>query len=101
MSTTSTSSRSFWLVFILLVGVALVTRLSLVNFSLPYVDHPDEPNFYLAGLEWRGLWDNDGYYEGYPPFYLVLQTALQPLLEWAEVGLPIMCVCFGDFGGHE
>ena len=83
MSTTSTPTRSFWLALILLVGVALAVRLSLVNFSLPYVDHPDEPNFYLAGLEWRGLWDNDGYYEGYPPYYLVLQTALQPLLEWA------------------
>ena len=81
MSMTANSSRSFWLGFILLGCFALALRLSLVNFSLPYVDHPDEPNFYLAGLEWRGLWDNDQYYEGYPPYYLVLQTALQPLLE--------------------
>lgn len=64
---------------LLLLAAAL--RLPGYNFSLPYVDHPDEPNFYLAGLEWRELFDNGSYYDGYPPVYLALQAAAQPALE--------------------
>ncbi|MGQ9888786.1 MAG: ArnT family glycosyltransferase [Aggregatilineales bacterium] len=64
---------------------ALALRLTGFNFSLPYVDHADEPNFYLAGLEWRGLFDNGNYYDGYPPTYLALQAAVQPALEAAGV----------------
>ena len=63
--------------------IAAVLRLAGYNFSLPYVDHVDEPNFYLAGLEWRGLFDNGNYYDGYPPAYLALQAAAQPALETA------------------
>ncbi len=64
---------------------AAVLRLTGFSFSLPYVDHVDEPNFYLAGLEWRGLFDNGNYYDGYPPAYLALQAAAQPALEAAGV----------------
>lgn len=63
------------------VLIAAALRLPGYTFSLPYIDHVDEPNFYLAGLEWRGLFDNDNYYDGYPPVYLALQAAAQPALE--------------------
>lgn len=64
-----------------LVLLAAALRLPGYNFSLPYVDHPDEPNFYLAGLERRSLFDNGPYYNNYPPAYLTLQAAAQPALE--------------------
>jgi 4-amino-4-deoxy-L-arabinose transferase-like glycosyltransferase len=63
------------------VVISAVPRLLSYDFSLPYVDHPDEPNYYLAGLEWRGLYDNYGYYDAVPPGYIALHTVLQPLLE--------------------
>jgi hypothetical protein len=66
---------------LLLLALAAALRLLSYDFSLPYVDHPDEPNYYLAGLEWRGLFDNQGYYTGVPPAYLALHAGLQPALE--------------------
>lgn len=69
----------FGLLLLLIVAGGL--RFASYNFSLPYLDTDDESNYYLAGLEWRGLFDNQGYYEGVPPAYIALQTVLQPPLE--------------------
>lgn len=71
----------WWLGLILLVVLAAWLRLSGYNFSLPYIDHPDEPAFYLTGLEWRGLFDNQVYLTGYPPLYIWLNIAVQVVLE--------------------
>ena len=80
---TSARSRLFkWQNGLLLIVVAAaLMRLLSYQFSLPYVDHLDEPNKYLGGLEWRGLYDSGGYYTGYPPGYLVINVAAQHALE--------------------
>lgn len=72
--------RGFWIGLLLIVGLAAVPRLTSYDFSLPYVDHVDEPNYYLAGLEGRGLYDNQGYFVGVPPAYIWVQIAAQTLL---------------------
>lgn len=72
------------LLFVLVVSGSLM--LASYDFSLPYIDHPDEPNYYLAALEWRGLFGNPDVitiYKGTHPGYIALQTVLQPLLETA------------------
>lgn len=74
-------SRRFWVVVALLLGFALILRLLTYGFSLPYVDHPDEPNYYLAAQEVRGLFDNQGYYDHAPPAYIYLATVVQVLTE--------------------
>jgi hypothetical protein len=67
----------------LLIILAITALLCLLSydFGLPYVEKIEEPNYYLAGLEWRGLFDNDGYYNGVPPAYIALHAGLQPVLE--------------------
>jgi uncharacterized protein with PQ loop repeat len=67
------------LLLILLIAASL--RLASYDFGLPFVEPDDESNYYLAGQEWRDLFDNGGYYNGVPPGYIALQTALQPILE--------------------
>ncbi|NPV68786.1 MAG: hypothetical protein HPY64_16760 [Anaerolineae bacterium] len=74
-------SRRFWMVVALLLGFMLILRLLTYGFSLPYVDHPDEPNYYLAAQEVRGLFDNQGYYDHAPPAYIYLATVVQVLTE--------------------
>jgi hypothetical protein len=71
----------WWIILILLVVFAAWLRLSGYNFSLPYIDHPDEPAFYLTGLEWRGLFDNQSYLTAYPPLYIWLNIVAQATLE--------------------
>lgn len=80
-STASPSSRRWWLILAVIVLVAAALRLTGYTFSLPYIDHPDEPAFYLTGLEWRGLFDNQTYLTGYPPIYIWLNIAVQLVLE--------------------
>ncbi len=74
-------SRRFRVVVALLLGFALILRLLTYGFSLPYIDHPDEPNYYLAAQEVRGLFDNQGYYDHAPPAYIYLATVVQILTE--------------------
>jgi GNAT superfamily N-acetyltransferase len=71
----------FWIGLSLIVLLAGGLRFAAAGFSLPYVDHPDEPNYYLAGLEWRGLFDNRGYYASVPPGYIAIHAMSQPVLE--------------------
>lgn len=72
---------TFWGGLAIILVLAAVPRLLSYDFSLPYVDHLDEPNYYLAGLEWRGLYDNNHYYDNVPPGYMLFQAATQPILE--------------------
>ena len=74
-------SRGWWVVIGLLLLCAGFLRLKGYNFSLPYLDHPDEPVFYLTGQEWRGLFSIDNYLAGYPPLYIWLNIGTQALLE--------------------
>lgn len=71
----------WWAALLGVVALAAVFRFVGYNFSLPYVDHPDEPVFYLTGQEWRGLFDNQGYLTGYPPLYIWLNIVVQVALE--------------------
>jgi 4-amino-4-deoxy-L-arabinose transferase-like glycosyltransferase len=66
---------------LLIVLVAAALRLLSFQFSLPYVDHPDEPAYYVGGQEWRGVIQPSGYYSGIPPAYVAVQTVTQPILE--------------------
>ncbi len=61
----------------LIFVVALIPRLLTYNFALPYVDHPDEPASYLKAQEWQGLFDLEGYHDGYPPAFLALHLIIQ------------------------
>ncbi len=72
---------TFWIGMLLIVALAAGLRLLSYDFSLPYVDHPDEPTYYVGGQEWRVLVPHNPYYDGVPPAYLALHTGLQPILE--------------------
>ena len=74
------SPRWGWLL-IVIVFVAAALRLTGYNFSLPYDDHPDEPDMYLTALEWRGLYNLDNYLGGYPPLYVWLSMGEQVATE--------------------
>jgi len=74
-------SRGFRAAVVLLLGFMLILRLLTYGFSLPYIDHPDEPNYYLAAQEVRGLFDNQGYYDHAPPAYITLAAAVQTVTE--------------------
>lgn len=74
-------TQPFGLGLMLIVLVAAGLRLLSFQFSLPYVDHPDEPAYYVGGQEWRGVIQPSGYYSGIPPAYVAVQTATQPILE--------------------
>lgn len=75
------SKRRFNLLLLAILLVFGGLSLASYDYSLPYVDHVDEPNYYLAGLEARGLYDNEGYYDGVPPAYIALHALVQPPLE--------------------
>lgn len=70
----------FWLVLGLIVVVGAVPRFLTYDFSLPYVDHPDESFFYLAGQGLRGL-NDQSFYVFYPPGIVFLQAGVQIVLE--------------------
>jgi 4-amino-4-deoxy-L-arabinose transferase-like glycosyltransferase len=81
MPNRSTTQAGWWLAMAGLFATALLVRLVGYNFSLPYIDHPDEPVFYLTGREWRGLFDAENYLAGYPPLYIWLNIGIQWILE--------------------
>jgi hypothetical protein len=72
---------SFWIGLLIILALAAAMRLLSYSFSLPFIDNVDESDYYLAGLEWRGLFDSRGYFAVTPPAYIALQAGLQPLLE--------------------
>jgi hypothetical protein len=75
-------NKSFWWVgFAAILFVAIAMRLAIYDFSLPYIDHPDEPTLYLGGQEWRGLFDLRGEMDGYPPGYIVVNIIVQKAAE--------------------
>jgi hypothetical protein len=73
----------FWLGIIILLSA--FSFLLTYRFSLPYIDHPDEPSPYYKALQYRGLYDLPGW-EGYPPAYIGLNMATQIFTE--GLGLP-------------
>ena len=80
--------RAFWLGMLVILVIAGALRLTGYNFSLPYVDHPDEPNHMLAA---RAVMDTGSPKAvnmlGYPPgmfttdylFVRYLQDPEQPV----------------------
>ena len=74
-------ARWWWAALLVIIGFALGLYLLTYDFSLPYVAHPDEPNYYLAAQEARGLFDNRGYYDHAPPGYIYTAAAVQILTE--------------------
>ncbi len=71
----------FWIGLLLIVALAGALRLLSYDFSLPYLDYPDEPAYYLGALEWRGQYNSGGYYAGIPPAYVAVHAAFRPILE--------------------
>lgn len=75
--------RRFWLGLAVIVTLAAVPRLLSFDFSLPYIDHPDEPSLYVEALAWRGQLDHIPNLAGYPPASIIqnmlVQSALEPL----------------------
>ncbi len=69
----------------LIVILAASLRLASYDFSLPYINHPDEPNYYLEALKWRGFYELGGAIPGYPPGILVINSTVQTLM--ADDGL--------------
>ena len=70
-------SRRWWAALAVLLLAAAALRFTGYNFSLPYVDHPDEPNHAIAGR----LWIDQGSakalgYQGYPPGILTINYIL-------------------------
>lgn len=65
-------TRWNWL-YVALLLLAFGLRVAVFDYGLPYVDHVDEPNFYMLANDWRGAldarWRND-WLAGYPPAYL-------------------------------
>lgn len=72
---------AFWLGLAVLVVIAAVLRVMTTNFSLPFVDHPDEPVFYQQARVWRGQFDLNGYLDNYPPVFIATNVVAQWLLE--------------------
>lgn len=63
-----------------LLALAAVLRLRGYDFGLPYIDHPDEPNFALTALWWRGklqVFQNPQY----PPGFIWLEMAIQSFMD--------------------
>lgn len=81
---------------LLVIGVlalALGLRLATYDRYLPYLDYPDEPNYYGFSQEWRGIptiYMPEGRY-AVPPFYEVFGGVVLQLGDWAGLnpwGLP-------------
>lgn len=80
------SNRIFWIGLVFMLITAAIPRLLTYSYSLPYVDPVDEPNYYLAGLESRGLFDGQGALFIIPqPAYIALHILVQPMLEAAGI----------------
>lgn len=74
-------SRWFWLLLLGLILLAAVPRLLIYDFSLPYIDHPDEGTSYLEALHWRGQYELGGGHPGYPPGHISLNWLVQSVVE--------------------
>ncbi len=74
------TARHFTLLRLLLLTLYVAMLLHSHAFSLPYVDHPDEPAFYLAGQVWLGKFEMGSYMRGYPPGYIALELLVSQLL---------------------
>lgn len=72
---------AFWVGLLALLIVAGGLRLWSYDFSLPLVDHQDEPLFYQQARVWRGLADLRGYLDNYPPVFITLNLLTQSALE--------------------
>jgi 4-amino-4-deoxy-L-arabinose transferase-like glycosyltransferase len=72
--------RVWWLGLLAILALAGVFRFVGYNFSLPFVDHPDEPTFFLTALEGRGEFSLNNYIAGYPPLYIGLHTLAQAII---------------------
>ena len=70
--------RLFWLVLAIIVVAAAIPRLLTYDFSLPYIDHADEPNFYVRALWLRGI---GGGFTNEPPVYHLLVAGVQIVAE--------------------
>jgi len=73
-----TESHWFW-VYVGLLLLAAALRIASFTYGLPYVDHVDEPNFYLLANDQRGVLDaawRENWLEGYPPGYIWMAAAL-------------------------
>ncbi len=65
--------RWWWLVLFALILCAGLLRLTGYNFSLPYIDHPDEPNFNIAAQMIIDMGTSKSmHYQGYPPGIVTL-----------------------------
>ncbi len=65
-------NRWMWITVGILLCAALL-RISTFSYGLPYVDHVDEPNFYLLANDQRGVLDaswRENWLAGYPPGYI-------------------------------
>lgn len=74
-------TRWFWLILLGVVIAAAVPRLLIYDFSLPYIDHPDEGTSYLEARQWRGQYELGGGHEGYPPGHIALNYVTQNIVE--------------------
>jgi hypothetical protein len=70
-------SRYWWLALLVILLVAAAFRLTGYNFSLPYVDHPDEPNHAIAGRMMVDMGTAKAIgLQGYPPGLPILNYVL-------------------------
>jgi hypothetical protein len=67
----SASSMKFFYVGLVALALAFVlTRAWVMGFSLPYLEHYNEPNYFYASLEWLGRYDNAGFYDNFFSLYI-------------------------------
>lgn len=76
----------WWYILILIVVFAAIPRLLSYRYGLPYAEDVNEPAFYLAGQQWRGLYKIPDYFSSYPPGIVWLSLASQYILE--AIGQP-------------
>lgn len=68
--------RRWWLALLVIVVIAGALRYTGYDFSLPYVDHPDEPNYNLsADVIVSGGLPRDRGMHGYPPGIVLVNAA--------------------------
>lgn len=71
--------RFYHLLSLIILLLSFALRMADMPHGLPYVEHPDEPNFYSLANDVRGVrgayWRND-WLAGYPPGYIWLYAAL-------------------------
>jgi hypothetical protein len=70
---------SFWLVLTLILLFAASIRIMAVDYALPYIVNPDEPNVYRLVEGYRGVLDAGWRAEwlaGYPPGYMALYQVI-------------------------